>query len=238
MHLDNMIIGSDRKTFEVLGNSYFARDKRNIYWVGNRLINIDIDTFILLGEPGRFTQHAKDKYKVYRTFITLEDADPKTFKLVENSFYGKDKNHVYYLEKKILGCDSNSFKILDKTKDLSCDKNNIFFRENIIKNTDPLTFKFIDNSLINDYHLLENAKINLCNLFKIPEEEIERIKNLEHWDYAFGMDKYNIFFGGKLLGKKSAEVDRILVNKIYVNQTLICGLADNDLASKYSIFRP
>jgi hypothetical protein len=52
-------------------------------------------------------------------FVLLKDADPRSFKVFENAFGGKDKNHVYYQANKLAGLDPATVKVYSNTKNCS-----------------------------------------------------------------------------------------------------------------------
>ena len=98
----------DVETFKFLNFSYW-RDKTNIYFYiatsdGGSISlveNIDIKSFKIFGE----TRYAKDKLNVYYGGNIIENADPKTFKIIakENlhSDFAYDKTNFYEFENKL-----------------------------------------------------------------------------------------------------------------------------------------
>ena len=64
--------------------------------------------------------------------LRVENVDLKTFKILDNNYYAKDKNNVYYYGQKLDGADSESFEIL--VDRFSRDKKNIYFcKEKILE---------------------------------------------------------------------------------------------------------
>ena len=56
--------------------------------------------------------------------------------------YAKDKNNIYYSDKKIVGADSKTFTLLGKSS-YSKDKNNVYYEGEKIENADIETFEII-----------------------------------------------------------------------------------------------
>lgn len=91
-------IDTDKDEFEVLENEKFAKDRNNVYLMGNEIEDADPETFQIVTDDG-YMRYAKDKSFVY---IYLEDggimkvfgADPETFEVLEYP-YSKDKNDAY-----------------------------------------------------------------------------------------------------------------------------------------------
>jgi hypothetical protein len=49
-------------------------------------------------------------------FVLLNDLDPKTFKVFNNAFGGKDKNHVFYQANILTGLNPSSVKVYSNTE--------------------------------------------------------------------------------------------------------------------------
>ena len=97
---------ADTPTFKNL-DYFYAKDKNNVYYEGDKLPGVDPLTFRILDYS-----YTKDKDKVYYYRTALANVDPATFKILDID-YTKDKNSVYYAGKKIDGANPADFKILD-----------------------------------------------------------------------------------------------------------------------------
>ena len=224
-HCDNRVIGADRKTFEVFPNNLFARDKRNVYWIQERIENANRDTFRPIA-----INYGKDKNYVFRTVHILEDANPQTIQKLDG-FYTKDDKFAYWMEKKIEGCNADSFEILREEKDLSRDKYKVFFKDKIIDGADPESFIFDDK--IGEYYyedkyaiyyknvMIKRAERNsfkannsytvaggLFELYNIQVDKSDPNDAVQPYDFA--VDKNCVFFRGKLIGERNLTVDEIL----------------------------
>lgn len=111
--VDRKLENIDPGTFAVSAKYVdFAQDKNGFYFFGEPM-KVDPDTFQVLSNT-----HSKDKNGVYYGVHTMEDADPKTFEVINyviysQTPYSKDKTHVYYQWMKIEDADIETFEILD-----------------------------------------------------------------------------------------------------------------------------
>ena len=118
----NKINDMDPNSFETINGSYytpFIKDEKNVYSITDygtqlrKLEDIDSRTFKVFPGNGPF-DYFNDKNGVY--FVDdsgklqkINDADPTTFKVV-GMFYSKDKNNVYFRDKKLAGADPATFE--------------------------------------------------------------------------------------------------------------------------------
>ena len=106
-------------TYSISNKQYF------VYTQGKRLPDVDRESFTPLNEIV-----AKDKSHIYeRDKIILAEAEADSFELLEGHSFGKDKNHIYYLNHlqpfAIKDIDRKSFEILDES--YLRDKNHVYF---------------------------------------------------------------------------------------------------------------
>ena len=150
------------KNFEKLGKNYWKNDNK-IYYRDKKIENADIMSFKVLNEYS-----AKDKNNVYigNSNIGLWKLDkienPETFEFLSDtintdSFYGKDKYNVYYVNRIFLSCFGTytwiGFKVeginKDKVKVLNDwfikDDKNIYFEGKILEGVDYNTFEVLPN---------------------------------------------------------------------------------------------
>ena len=110
-----------RKTFTVDGNSFrvydddFSLDKNGVYYQG-KLIPTDTTGFKILIYKS-IPKEGKDKYAytllpIWKTqqgvFIEtklIKDIDPFSVETIKNSYYLKDKKHLYYYDKLVAGAE-------------------------------------------------------------------------------------------------------------------------------------
>lgn len=70
--------------------------------------------------------------------IDTPDFDVDSYEILDNSYYGKDKNNIYYQDKIVEGVDRNSFQVVfnkDKASIYGKDKNRAYYREEVFPYT-------------------------------------------------------------------------------------------------------
>lgn len=88
-----------------LSSQYYIYN--NEIYVGNvRVPNASVDGFAVFENSGMY---AKDKKNVFYRFYTVRDADMESFSVINSSF-AKDKNYVYFQEKRLQGISPESFE--------------------------------------------------------------------------------------------------------------------------------
>ena len=150
------------KNFEKLGQNYWKNENK-IYYRDKKIENADIMSFKVLNED-----YAKDKNHVYRGSEAIDSSlsgkikDPETFEFLSDtintdSFYGKDKYNVYYVNRIFLSCFGTytwiGFKVEGINKDkvevlndwFIKDDKNIYFKGKILEGVDYNTFEVLPN---------------------------------------------------------------------------------------------
>ena len=221
--------GIDPKTFETL-NYEMIKDKNGVYFLKNiseenenseiktkklNLKGLDLRSFKKVNDSDYYF---KDKNSIYYedsgNLHKIESADLKTFKDLDYNF-AKDKNNIYYKNKKLDGIDAASFE-------------KIVF--NFIKDKNRL-YKIDEDEEKNEIKLIPiNEKVNLenfeeiggnyykddKNLYYFEENEFKKIDGsdpnsfeYDNENYTFiAKDKNNVYFDGekvKGIDVKSAE---------------------------------
>lgn len=225
--------GIDPKTFETL-NYEMIKDKNGVYFLENiseenenseiktkklNLKGLDLRSFKKVDDSDYYF---KDKNSIYYedsgNLHKIENADLKTFKDLDYNF-AKDKNNIYYKNKKLDGIDAASFEKIGGNyyKD---DKNLYYFGENEFKKidgSDPNSFEY-DNE---NYTFIAKDKNNVY----FDGEKVKGIdvKSAEGIDGLWIKDKNSVFYQGKKLEKISSNnfnyfnggisYDKILVDK-------------------------
>lgn len=125
----------DKQTFEILDLGFYEKDKNNVYYYGQPLESVDIESFQLLS--GDF---AKDKNNIYYYGNILTWVDINSFNVLnKGNWYVKDKDNVFYYEEyedsihifNITWADSQTFQAL--WNQYAKDKNYAYFNWEIIK---------------------------------------------------------------------------------------------------------
>ena len=221
--------GIDPKTFETL-NYEMIKDKNGVYFLKNiseenenseiktkklNLKGLDLRSFKKVDDSDYYF---KDKNSIYYedsgNLHKIENADLKTFKDLDYNF-AKDKNNIYYKNKKLDGIDAASFEKIEF---------------NFIKDKNRL-YKIDEDEEKNEIKLIPiNEKVNLenfeeiggnyykddKNLYYFGENEFKKIEGADpnsfkydNENYTFiAKDKNNVYFEGekvKGIDVKSAE---------------------------------
>ena len=221
--------GIDQKTFETL-NYEMIKDKNGVYFLENiseenenseiktkklNLKGLDLRSFKKVDDSDYYF---KDKNSIYYedsgNLHKIENADLKTFKDLDYNF-AKDKNNIYYKNKKLDGIDAASFEKIEF---------------NFIKDKNGL-YKIDEDEEKNEIKLIPlNEKVNLenfeeiggnyykddKNLYYFGENEFKKIDGsdpnsfeYDNENYTFiAKDKNNVYFEGekvKGIDVKSAE---------------------------------
>ena len=213
----------DKETFQEI-SAVYSKDKNGVYVIENRgwkkLEGLDPVTFEIINISGSARQYLKDKNGVYSIDgdsdnLVLEKLpyDPQTYEVI-NQLYSRDKNNIYYDNKKIEGADLSTFQRIDEYI-YSKDKNNIYFRGKKISGVDKETFEKIDKY---------NYSKDKNNIY-YDDKKIEGVdKNTFELTYDFGSvvngyyskDKNNVYYENKKLKgidvKTFRKINRLVDN--------------------------
>ena len=213
----------DKETFQEI-SAVYSKDKNGVYVIENRgwkkLEGLDPVTFEIININGSVRQYLKDKNGVYSIDgdsdnLVLEKLpyDSQTYEVI-NQLYSRDKNNIYYDNKKIEGADLPTFQRIDEYI-YSKDKNNIYFRGKKISGVDKETFEKIDKY---------NYSKDKNNIY-YDNKKIEGVdKNTFELTYDFGSvvneyyskDKNNVYYENKKLKgidvKTFRKINRLVDN--------------------------
>ena len=172
-----------------------------------KIEGIDPITFEIINISGSARRYLKDKNGIYSIIYSMDGDsdklvlenlpyDPQTYEVI-NQLYSKDKNNIYYSDRKIIGVDLPTFQRIDENI-YSKDKNNIYFRGKKISGADKDTFEKIDKY---------NYSKDKNNIY-YNDKKIEGVdKNTFELTYDFGSvvneyyskDKNNVYYENKKL---------------------------------------
>ena len=183
-------------------------------------------------------------YRTENGLEKLQNADAKTFEIFKESrSFGRDKNNVYYGNKKIEGADKNTFELTYDFGSVvngyySKDKNNVYYENKKLKGIDVKTFKkinrLVDNFLIEDkngFYIVEKDG----SIAPIDGKEVD-IENLSQLAIKTNLyhDKDSMYFvkNHKLVKIKDApKVDPYNLstyNDKYINKYNVVYYLDTD----------
>ena len=200
----------DKATFQEI-DAVYAKDKNGVYVWENRgwkkLEGIDPVTFEIINISGSARQYLKDKNGIYSIIYSMDGDsdklvlenlpyDPQTYEVI-NQLYSKDKNNIYYSDRKIIGVDLPTFQRIDEYI-YSKDKNNIYFRGKKISGADKDTFEKIDeyNYSKDKNNIYYNGK-KIEGVDKNTFELTYDFKSVVNGYYS--KDKNNVYYGNKKL---------------------------------------
>jgi|GEM_PF-66741 len=167
----HMVIYPDLASFSIRKNeeSAFAFDKNGMY-VKGEFIKTDTSGFTVLGTNKEMDFLWKTKYKVFKNSTELKDIDVATFQAnpsknlsrEDQVLYFKDKNSIYYFDKKIEGSDGASANT--NPNDFCHDKNHMYSKGEIASfGKEPYQYVNYDffktkNFVFDREHLVDNMK--------------------------------------------------------------------------------
>lgn len=119
----------------------YSKDATNVFHVEHKISGADVATFKKLEN-----EYSKDNFSAYFEDKKIDGADAATFEVdkgyentTDESYFAKDKNHVYQKNKIFPDVDLKTFQALEQgyTKD----SKHVYFDRKIVKGADPVTFE-------------------------------------------------------------------------------------------------
>ena len=153
----------DLPTFEVLNSPYsssvyFAKDKNNVYYNGNKLDGIvpndfeQIQSYFIKDKNGIYKFEEGENEQDLKITPINAKIDFKNFKELDWKYFGDDKNIYYFDEesfKKVDKADINSFERIDFTGFFK-DKNNVYYEGEKVEGIDMNSIEVINGMCIKD----------------------------------------------------------------------------------------
>lgn len=225
--------GIDPKTFKKLSYE-MVKDKNGLYFLediekDNENIEIKVRKLNIKGLDLRSFENIdgdyyKDKnnvyYKLDDNFYKLENADLKTFKILDSSYTGygnfsKDKNYIYLNNKKLEEIDVKTFEKMQAN--LIRDKNDIYKVE---ENEGKHGFKIVPINARIDFKNLKNLDWGYFkddkNIYYFDGDKFEKIEgadasSFEKVKYSdFYKDKNYVYYNGKkIVGMDFKDIENI-----------------------------
>ena len=226
--LDKKLKGIDAKTFEEISFN-IVKDKNGLHILLNsddsgiktrnlKISGLDLKTFKKL-ENGYYKDKNNIYYNLDNNLYTIKNADLATFEVLNSPYsssiyFAKDKNNVYYQNKKIDGLVADGFEQIQSN--FIKDKNGIYkFEENEnekslkitpinakidFENLKELDWKYFGDDK-NIYYFDEN------DFKKLDNADVNSFKRIEYT--SFFKDKNNVYYDGE-------KVEGIDMNSIEV----------------------
>jgi hypothetical protein len=114
VHESTPIADADRGSFEILGQTTFAKDAQRVYYQGQEIPGADPATLeTLADDPSDWSRYVKDAGQVYHWGEIIPEADPATFEVLDYGLnYARDNQQVYHAETAIAGADPATFELI------------------------------------------------------------------------------------------------------------------------------
>lgn len=142
-YLVTEIVGADPATFEAL-DSDLARDARHVWRVDLIFPDGDPATAEVV-TPGYVW---KDRNTVYYKHLPMKNADPRTFRHLDQAFY-RDAKHVYWSNERLVGADPDTFRTFGDTP-YAADKNRVWLGTSGRDDLDAASFRLFQNHVFAD----------------------------------------------------------------------------------------
>jgi hypothetical protein len=172
---------ADRDSFQILSEYYYSKDRKNVYFMGDKLQERDPATFEILG-----ARHSKDKNGIYIDNEKLEDVDKNSFRYLGNN-YAKDKNFAYCLKEKIVDADVHSFTTMHSPW-YARDKNNIYACNTKLEGIDADSFQIMEGT-----HYFKD-KNGIYTGLSVERVEGADPATFKPFSYDYASDKYAVYF--------------------------------------------
>lgn len=206
------ILDTDIKSFRTpYWSKLFAFDKNGIYFNGD-FIETDTTGFKHVGiirNPNNAEREIfwKTHNKLFKnTTEVTKDIDVPSFQSVGNGFYFKDKNFIYYKDKKIIGSDANS--VSQSPYGIIYDKNYIY-KDGVIALYEGDTLR-----PLNDF-LMKTSKVALTLDYKIqPDMDAKTLKPLSR---LYAMDKNFIYYKNEKTPISPRDFKNVRVSDNYIS---------------------
>ena len=221
---DTKRLSPDMATFKGKGDG-FAMDKNGIYYRGY-FFPMDTTGFKIVGVKDiplseENTPIWKTNKKVFFGTQPMEVAHPKSFEMAYDyytpCYYFKDKEFLYFCEKKIEGSDSQYIRLSGITYAVA-DKNHTYYKDKI------LTYKGEPVELLTE-DFFKTSRHVLALILDVGGDDAPYWKEVSYMDVAtlkglsidslsgassgYLMDKNHVFFREKVLPIKKRDFDKI-----------------------------
>ncbi|MDR6969584.1 hypothetical protein J2X31_003617 [Flavobacterium arsenatis] len=213
--------------------SFFALDKNGIYFRGE-MIKTDTTGFKIVGRNNDYRNPEvlwKTKDAVYKNNQKISVSDVATFQAVEcfNGHYFKDKNYVYYFDKKIENSDGAT--VQKSCDDFTFDKNNAYLKGEIIRYENEKIIPVNNVFFKTSKHVLTR---NNDQFTVHPNIDANSLQSLSR---SYSVDKNNAYYGTFALPVKKENLKNIKVwdqiNRAYLSDGVKVYSRDNDLKNNF-----
>ncbi len=228
---------ADKETLKILNEKY-AKDKDNVYFTEYR--DFYYDTAIIKDANANSFELFQDK----KDFAITSEKRLSNETYYENEIYyakkdyARDKNNVYYFDKKIEESDPVTFELLSMI--YAKDKNNVYLNGKIIESLDSNTFEPIQkDSYQSTYFKDKNSVFRYDKRIEEADPntfEILFYQNKNNTRYLYTKDKNNIYCAGKKIKKADTSSFRVLKDAYAMDQSNCydyCKIVDMSECKKF-----
>lgn len=211
--LDYQELDADADSFQPI-NENFGKDKNGVFWRGKRQ-KVDFKTFEIdaIGVVKDKNHIYKTNGKKYDMLEVVEDADPKTYQLLDpvakeynGSNWFKDANAVYYKNKKVKA-DPKTFKPINNS--IAVDANYIYA---IVTERGEDMNRLEVNEVIRKHDIIQ-GKVHTVN------ESYGQIGN--SIISTFSKEEFELNSFESITTTKAIDYWKIIVNKTLINKGII-----------------
>jgi len=218
-----LLAAADTATFKC--ENGITKDKKNIYYKGKIVNNIDNKSFQSVGFvycKDNKAVYYKNAYDTLETMVKIAEASSSSFTLIgdEYSHYAKDSTFVYYLGKALITSDPATFELLEYG--YARDKTNAYYSGQIIEGMNGASFKVIKTSFV------ATDGVKLCSGTKVFENS--DAATFEEIQCGYSRDKNNVYLNGRVLEGIDSKTFEILSwgftkdkNAVYCDAQIIKG---------------
>jgi hypothetical protein len=180
--------------------SKYSLEGSHLCYGKKEVSKIDIDTYHQVDNLV-----AKDKDTIFFMGIPFSGMDTETYEWFgPNQWYGRDKDSIYYINKKIEGADKNSFIPLSDS--YSKDKNNAYYRRMLIPEADVETFEVIED----DY-----AKDKNAIYYGSQRQERNDTTSFQKIDSVYSIDSENAYYYSENIEGADTKTFEVLESPYY-----------------------
>jgi serine/threonine protein kinase len=139
-----VIPDADPATFEVMDFN-LAKDANRVWRTDVPIEGADAATAVVVNPHWVW----KDRHNVYYQFTVLAEADPATFRHLDQAFY-RDANVVYWSTTRLEGADVNTFRTFGNDVPYAADEERVWVGSNQLPQVDAASFRLLHNHVFAD----------------------------------------------------------------------------------------
>ena len=135
---------ADVDSFEVVGFN-LARDNQSVWWYGSILAEVDSASVAHVKEGFVW----KDANGVWYQHEKIHDADPGTFRHLDQAFYA-DKDRVYWSNNVLQEADPDTFRTFGDDSPYGADQKYVWKANTRVTGVDAKSFRYVHQSIYKD----------------------------------------------------------------------------------------